>query len=279
MNNLPVPHSRLQASAQVFSLPGLVLLTLLFLAGLTLPARADSIPIPAALAPRLSTASTAQAMADAFLNIPYVDDATVDEHGRFTLFEHPETTLPSPSLNCSGFTLSVSRFLLQKNIPLDAARADTGGDSGPGSPSGHDWDFGFDLIRNITRGLPRRAILPGGETPDLDAATGLGLRGFPIADTAAWGRVMPRLRPGHVYLASISKPVKTKGYALLHYHVGLIVPGRDGTFAFYHATPKSGAHRVSLAAPQGLTQLQAQFRDKSPNEKYILLIEAPLAVP
>ncbi|NDY57741.1 hypothetical protein G3N56_13475, partial [Desulfovibrio sulfodismutans] len=268
-----------QAPTLWISLPGLVLLTLLFLAGLTLRAQADSIPIPAALAPRLSTASTAQAMADAFLNIPYVDDATVDEHGRFTLFEHPETTLPSPGLNCSGFTLSVSRFLLQKNIPLDAAKADTGGDSGPGSPNGQDWDFGFDLIRNITRDLPRRAILPGGETPDLDAATGQSLRGFPIADTTAWGRIMPRLRPGHVYLASISKPVKTKGYTLLHYHVGLIVPGRDGTFAFYHATPKSGSHRVSLSAPGGVKQLQAQFRDKSPNEKYILLIEAPLAVP
>jgi len=279
MNNTPPPHSRISASTLPFSLPGLVLLTVLVLAALTLPARADSIPIPVALAPKLSTAKDAQAMADAFLNIPYVDDATVDENGRFTLFEHPETTLAAPGLNCSGFTLSVSRFLLQKNIPLDAAKADTGRDSGPGSPHGQDWDFGFDLIRNISRGLPRRAILPGGETPDLDTATGLGLRGFPIADTAAWGRIMPRLRPGHVYLASISKPVKTKGYTLLHYHVGLIIPGRDGTFSFYHATPKSGAHRVSLAASQGLTQFQAQFRDKSPNEKYILLIEAPLAVP
>ncbi|MEF3696191.1 hypothetical protein [Desulfolutivibrio sp.] len=262
-----------------FSLPDLVLLTLLLLAGLALPARADSIPIPAALAPKLQTASTAQAMADAFLNIPYVDDATVDENGRFTLFEHPETALASPSLNCSGFTLSVSRFLLQRNITLAQAKADTGGDSGPGSPSGHDWDFGFDLIRNITRGLPRRAILPNGETPDIASADGHSLRGFPIADTSAWGRILPRLRPGHVYLASISKPVKTKGYTLLHYHVGLIVPGRDGTFSFYHATPKSGAHRVPLSTPQSLTQVQAQFRDKSPNEKHILLIEVPLAVP
>ncbi|MDQ7833486.1 MAG: hypothetical protein RDU30_17285 [Desulfovibrionaceae bacterium] len=278
MNVTPAPRLRPQASALRFSLPVLLLLTVLALAGPALPARADSIPTPAALAPKLAAARDAQAMADAFLNIPYVDDATLDEQGRFTLFEHPEAVLPSPGLNCSGFTLSVSRFLLQKNIALAAATTDIGSDSGPGSPSGHDWDFGFDLIRNITRDLPRRAILPGGETPDLDAATGHGLRGFPIADTAAWTRVMARLRPGHVYLASISKPVKTKGYTLLHYHVGLIVPGRDGGFFFYHATPKSGSHRISLSAPGGVKQLQEQFRDKSPNEKRILLIETPLAV-
>jgi hypothetical protein len=241
-------------------------------------ARADAVPLPAALAPKLSMARDAQALADAFLNIPYVDDATVDESGRFTLFEHPETVLSAPGLNCSGFTLSVSRFLLQRNIPLAAAKTDIGRDSGPDAPHGHDWDFGFDLIRNISNGLPRRVILPDGGTPDPAAADGHGLRGFPIADTAAWGKALARLRPGHVYLASISKPVKTKGYTLLHYHVGLILPGRDGGFFFYHATPKTGSHRVPLSAPGGVGQLQGQFRDKAPNEKHILLIEVPLAM-
>jgi len=240
---------------------------------------AADIPRPAALAQKLAAAHDATALAEAFLNIPYVDDATVDEFGRFTLFEQPQTVLATPGLNCSGFALSVSRFLLQRNITLKEAAADTGRDSGPGAPQGHDWDFGFDLIRNISHGLPRRVILPDGDAPDLDAATGLTLRGFPIADTVAWRRVLAKLTPGHVYLASISKPVKTKGYTLLHYHVGLILQGRDGGFSLYHATPNSGAHRIPLSTPQGIARVQEAFRDKAKNEKHILLIEVPLAAP
>lgn len=282
MNN--TPENRRHGLAFLPALPftRLTMLTILLhaaiLAGATHPALAGAIPIPSALAPRLSAARDAQALAEAFLNIPYVDDATIDEHGRFTLFEHPETVLAAPGFNCSGFTLSLARFLLQRNFTLEMAKADTGRDSGPDSLYGWDWDFGFDLIRNLSQGLPRRVMLPDGSAPDIAAADGRSLRGFPIADTSAWRRVMAHFRPGHVYLASISKPVKTKGYTLLHYHVGLIVPGPDGAFSFYHATPKSGSHRVPLSAPQGLTQLQAQFRDKSPNEKHILLLEVPLAV-
>lgn len=245
---------------------------------LSVPARAGNIPLPAALAQKLSAANDAASLAAAFLGIAYVDDATVDETGHFTLFEHPETILAKPGLNCSGFVLSVSRFLLQKNFSLAAATADTGRDSGPDAPLGRDWDFGFDLIRNISNGLPRRVILPGGETPDPATADGLGLRGFPIADTAAWRSILPRLKPGHVYLASFSKPVDRKPYRLLHYHVGLILPDPDGGAALYHATPRSGSHRISLATAKGLKQFQDQFSDKTPGEKYILLLEVPLAI-
>jgi len=282
MNTTPANRRHGHVFLPALSFARLTMLVVLFhaavLAGSPHPALAGAVPIPPSLAPKLSVARDAQAMAEAFLNIPYVDDATVDENGRFTLFEHPETILAAPGLNCSGFTLSLARFLLQRNVTLETAKADAGRDSGPDSPYGHDWDFGFDLIRNLSQGLPRRVMLPDGSTPDMASADGHSLRGFPIADTSAWRRVMAHFRPGHLYLASISKPVKTKGYTLLHYHVGLIVPGPDGAFSFYHATPKSGSHRISLAAPQGLTQLQAQFQDKSHNEKYILLVEVPLAV-
>ncbi|MFZ5812588.1 MAG: hypothetical protein ACOY4F_11135 [Thermodesulfobacteriota bacterium] len=240
------------------------------------PAQADPVPLPEALAPALKRAATPDHTAAAFLSIPYRDDATVDESGRFTLFEHPETTLASPGLNCSGFVLSVSRFLLQKNITLTQAKKDRAGDSGPQSPHGRDWDFGLDLVRNIAEGLPVRAVLPDGASPDVAQATGRDLRGFPIADAAAWGRVLPRLRPGFVYLASISKPAKKPGYTLLHYHVALILPAPDGTVSVYHATPGSGSHRVVISTPQGLAQFQSQFRDKVPGEKRILLLEVPL---
>jgi hypothetical protein len=256
----------------------MVSLVVLVLAAMlpAVPGRAGTVPFPAPLAQGLERARTPGEKAAAFLDIPYRDDATVDEFGRFTLFEHPETTLEAPGLNCSGFVLSVSRFLLQKNITLAQAKKDRAGDSGPESPHGRDWDFGFDLVRNIADGPSCRAILPDGSAPDVTSATGHTLRGFPIADTAAWGRVLPRLRPGFVYLASISKPVKKRGYTLLHYHVALILPAPDGTVSFFHATPGSGSHRVVISTPKGLAQLQSQFRDKARHEKRILLLEAPL---
>ncbi|QLA17080.1 hypothetical protein [Desulfolutivibrio sulfoxidireducens] len=264
------PHSQ--------NAPFVLLLALAILAATTSTATAQTaaVPIPAALAQRLKDAGTPRQKAAAFLGIPYRDDATVDEFARFTLFEHPETTLEAPALNCSGFVLSVSRFLFNTNITLSQAKKDRAGDSGPNSPHGRDWDFGLDLIRNITDGLPRRTILPDASSPDLDSATGHTLRGFPIADTAAWKNVLPRLRPGFAYLASISKPVRKTGYTLLHYHVALILPNPDGSVSFLHATPNSGAHQLTISTPKGLAQLQSQFRDKSPAEKHILIIEAPL---
>ncbi|NMC47924.1 MAG: hypothetical protein GYA47_00610 [Desulfovibrio sp.] len=257
---------------------GITLIVAVLAACLAAPvlAQGDPVPLPEALAPALKRAATPDHTAAAFLSIPYRDDATVDESGRFTLFEHPETTLASPGLNCSGFVLSLSRFLLQKNITLAQAKKDRAGDSGPQSPHGRDWDFGLDLVLNIAEGLPVRAVLPDGASPDVTQATGRDLRGFPIADAAAWARVLPRLRPGFVYLASISKPVKKRGYTLLHYHVALILPAPDGTVSVYHATPGSGSHRVVISTPQGLAQFQSQFRDKVPGEKRILLLEAPL---
>ena len=35
------------------------------------------------------------------LGVPYVEDAVLDERGRWTSFAHPETELPEPGLNLS----------------------------------------------------------------------------------------------------------------------------------------------------------------------------------
>jgi hypothetical protein len=61
----------------------------------------------------------------------------------------------------------------------------------------------------------------------------------------------------------------------LHYHVALILAGPDKTVSFYHATPGSGSHRVDISTPKGLAQLQSSS-GQVPNEKRILLLEAPL---
>ena len=149
---------------------------------------------------------------------------------------------------------------------------DRKGDSGPGSPRGQDWDFGYDLILNITDGLPRRVLLPDGTTPDPDVADPAQLRGFPLHDDAAWNAVLPRIRPGQLVLAAFSKP---KAGQLLFYHVGLLVNDGAGHIWLYHATPGHGVHRLDLAASSGRSTFFRAFAEPRFGEKNILLLSVP----
>lgn len=207
------------------------------------------------------------------LGTAYRDDGTTDPAGRFTLFADPAATFTTPGLNCSGFVVTACRALLGRPLALAAMVRDRKGDSGPGSPRGRDWDFGYDLILNITDGLPRRVLLPDGSRPDADAADPAGLRGFPLHDRAAWTAVLARLRPGELALAAFSK---VRDGRLLFYHVGLIVPDAAGHAWLYHATPGTGAHRLDLASPAGLAAFEKEFTEKRFGEKQILLLAVPL---
>lgn len=207
------------------------------------------------------------------LGTPYRDDGVTDPSGRFTLFADPAATLPSPGLNCSGFVVTASRALLGRSLPLPAVKRDRKGDSGPASPRGQDWDFGYDLIGNITDGLPRQVLLPDGSAPDFDAIDPARLRGFPLHDEAAWAAVLPRIRPGQLVLAAFSK---VKAGRLLFYHVGLLVNDAAGHVWLYHATPGQGVHRLDLGAPAGRQALDREFAEKRFGDKRLLLVAVPL---
>ena len=144
-------------------------------------------------------------IADTHLGIPYRDDGALDHSGHFTTFAHADRVLDTPGLNCSGLVLSVSRFLFNKNWSLEQAVRDRLGNSGPNAALGQDWDFGWDLVLNLTEGTPRRVIMPDGSNPSLDNADGTTLRGLDLHDEEAWARVLPQMQPGRVYLGSISK--------------------------------------------------------------------------
>jgi cell wall-associated NlpC family hydrolase len=207
------------------------------------------------------------------LGTPYRDDGVTDPAGRFTLFADPSASFSSPGLNCSGFVVTASRRLLARPLSLEAVKRDRKGDSGPTSPRGEDWDFGYDLILNITDGLPRRVLLPDGSSPDPDAADPARLRGFALHDGAAWEAVLPRIRPGQLVLAAYSKANNAR---LLFYHVGLLVNDGAGHVWLYHATPGHGAHRLDLASPAGRRALGLEFAEKRPGDKQILLLSVPL---
>jgi len=215
-------------------------------------------------------------IADTHLGIPYRDDGALDSRGYFTTFADPSMLLDTPGLNCSGLVVSVSRFLFNKNWTLEEVTRDRQSNSGKNSPLGKDWDFGWDLILNLTDGSQRRVIMPDqGEYP-IESADGTTLRGFDLHDSTAWQRVLPQMRVGRVYLGSISRPARDQGYKLLHYHVVLMMPDPKGGVQLYHATRRSQVHRININSQQGLNRFMGQFRGASGDTKKILIVEAIL---
>ncbi len=220
--------------------------------------------------------TTPKGIADTYVGIRYRGDGTIDEKGYFTTFNRPDKLFERPGLNCSGLVVSVARFLFEKNFTLAQAKRDRSGNSGPGSPLGEDWDFGWDLIFNLTDGLPRRVISPDGSHSGLDGSDGVSLRGFDLKDERAWKKVLAQMRPGHVYLGSISKRLSRRNNHVLHYHVVLIIPDQEGGIWLYHATRRSNVHKMNLATRRGLGRLMAQFGRGRSSPKRILLVEARL---
>jgi hypothetical protein len=215
-------------------------------------------------------------VADTHLQIPYRDDGAVDSGGRFTTFAEPANFFSAPGLNCSGLVVSVCRFLFDRNWTIEEVTRDRQGNSGPNSSLGKDWDFGWDLILNLTDGTARRVVMPDAGNYDLEKADGLTLRGFDLHDEVAWHHVLSQMRQGYIYLGSISKPAHKSGYRLLHYHVVLLLPDGKGGVWLYHATRRSNVHRMNVNTQRGLARLMSQFGNSRGEAKKIVLIEAAL---
>lgn len=203
-----------------------------------------------------------------FLGIPYVDDAGLDERSRWARFSHPEQTLDQPGLNCSGFLVAAARRLLGFQGSLAAAGRDRLGDSGTGAEGGQDWDFGWDLVLNLSEGHARRWVLPGGDRP-APGASGRALSGFRVQDRAAWAQLSTRWRPGQVYLATFQRG---SGHRLRHHHVALLLPDGAGGLGFYQTLPGGRVHRLALDTPAGLDRLCTMF---GPGERVLILEVQP----
>jgi len=216
------------------------------------------------------------AIADTHLGIPYREDGALDSNGHFTTFADTGRFFDSPGLNCSGLVVSVSRFLFDKNWTLEEVTRDRQGNSGAGSALGKDWDFGWDLVMNLTEGHSRRVIMPDGKSYPVEKYDGTNLTGFDLNDMQAWRQVVSQMKPGRVYLASISKPTNKRGYRLLHYHVVMMLPDSRGGVWLYHATHRSNVHKMNVNSQQGMNRLMSQFRGDRDNSKKILVVEAAL---
>ncbi len=215
-------------------------------------------------------------IADTHLGIPYRDDGALDDHGIFTTFDKANRKFETPGLNCSGLVVSVARYLYNRNWSLPDVARDRQNNSGAGAALGEDWDFGYDLILNLTDGYNPKVIMPDNRPYDLKTADGSSLRGFDLDDSNAWRQVLSKMKPGKVYFGSISRPTNQRGYKLLHYHVVLMIPDKTGAVWLYHATRRSNVHKMNINAAQGLNRFMSQFRGARGEEKRILVIEADL---
>jgi hypothetical protein len=251
-----------------------LLLLIVFVDG---PASGDQVFAPPVLWDRGIVSKTDPIdIANTYLGIAYRDDGALDDQGHFTTFDRPDRLYDTPGLNCSGLVVSVSRFLLNKNWTLEEVTRDRLGDSGENASLGKDWDFGWDLILNLTEGRARKVIMPDGRDYPIEGANGSTLRGFDLHDQAAWQRVLPQMRPGHIYLASISRPARDRGYPVLHYHVVLMLPDSHGGIWLYHATRRSHVHKMNLATAQGMGRFMGEFKNSKGDTKKILIVEAAL---
>ena len=212
-------------------------------------------------------------IANAFLHMPYRVDGALDERGRFTLFAQPDRIFQSPGLNCSGLVVAISRFLLRKNFTLTEVQTDRLGDSGPDSPLGLQWDFGWDLVMNIGADRHPHILCAGAPAIPVGPGDARTMRGFDLQDREAWAGVIPQIKPDRLYLASFSKPTRRPS-RVLHYHVGLILAEPGGGVWLYQTTGSSGrSYRMNLATDRGMNRLTTSFTHKRYGQKMILIIE------
>lgn len=240
-------------------------------------AAAGPVPAPAGLSLTKEQFASPDKIAEALLGLPYRVDGAVNTAGEYTLFADQTRRFNSPGLNCSGLVLELSRFLLGRNITLEEALRDRLGDSGPGSPHGEDWDFGWDLILNISEGFPRRFLLPGGRVQDPAETTGFAPRGYDIHDEAVWRELPARFRRGSLYLISFTAEGRRKGYGLQHYHVGLVYAASDGQAWFYQTTGRGGGvNRRDLRSAKGRDSFKRAFANTGKSRKMMLVLEVDL---
>lgn len=241
-------------------------------------------PIPGRLAGTLRPDLKPHEIAAAFLGIPFRADGALDERGRWTLFAAQEKEFNQPGLNCSGFVIAVSRYLLERNVTLNGAAYDRLADSGPESALGADWDFGLDLILNLTESYPRRILAPPDQLaaacrPECGLLGGRELRGVDI-HSRDFEQLIGEFQIGQIYFFSISRPSNKFPIGLSHYHVGLIMPDPKGPKWLYHTTLKGRTNRIDLASAQGLGRFRHFFPPLKKGRRMILVIETePGATP
>lgn len=223
----------------------------------------------------LNDAQTPLAKMECFRGTLYRADGVLDEQGRWTTWADQSKEFSTAGLNCSGFTIAISRSIWGQTLSLNEAKHDRLNDSGPGSAKGEDWDFGLDLILNLTDELPRRLIPDPYENQNLDSLSwnAVDLRGLDI-DSDKFPHMLAQLQSDKIYYFAISKSDTKFEGGISFYHVGLIL--KDGSNIWmYHATPKGGVYRINLTGESGVAWFRHYYGASPRGPRYIQLVEVP----
>jgi hypothetical protein len=219
---------------------------------------------------------------NSFLGLPFRVDGVISDQGYWTTWQDPEKKLNSPGLNCSGFTISAARYILNDNFPLQTIKRDLFDNSDPKAKCGQDWDFGLDIILNLAISTPNQFRLFPAPEPASTISYSLNQNGRPVG----WGidlhspnfpEILSQFKPNHLYYFVFSKPDRRFKCGLSYYHVGLILPEDNGDLWLYQSTAKAGIHRINLNNPKSLATLRHFFpKVKNGGERRAFFIEIDL---
>ncbi|MDR1677842.1 MAG: hypothetical protein LBS44_05555 [Deltaproteobacteria bacterium] len=221
-------------------------------------ARADLPLLPTGLKPYPEGADR-ETVLQVFMSLPYREDGVVTDDGRWATWNAPDHTLTGPGFNCSGYLLEVIRHLSHRNISLNEANFDRGGDSGPDSEYGLDWDYGLDIILNLS-GANFSQLIP----PSPDNTHQINSKGRPEGlgldiNGPDFPAMMQSLEPDNIYLFAISKPDRRFKGGLSYYHVGMLHTDKAGNIWVYQSTKRTGVHRLNLNNPGGIATIRRYF--------------------
>lgn len=224
-----------------------------------------------------ASSADAEALLAPLVGVIYRPDGVSTPEGRCTLFADEAATFPTPGFNCSGFVLEASRALLGSRTTVAEAKRDRLNDSGPSSVHGEDWDFGWDLVLNITEGRRRVYLNPAGGTADPSLLNGFQAKGFDIHAKGVFDSLLGRVKKDHLYLLSFNRDTKKKGYTLMHYHVGLMFMNAKGQVVMYQTTTEAGkVYKRNMSDPKEKADFLRAFANTGGARKHMAVIETPI---
>ena len=228
-----------------------------------------------------ATSATAERLLAPLLNIPYRADGAVTREGAYTAFANPNKRFTTPGLNCSGFVLAASRLLVNTPLTVENAGFDRWNDSGPDSPHGHDWDYGWDLIANIVESLGQtpkaRFLVPKGGYDNPLLLDGFAAKGYDLHAQGQLEAALSRMKQNHLYLISFNKSKAKAPHIPQHYHVGLIVLNEQNAPLLYQTTTQRKRSYVrNLATAQGRASFLKAFTNTKHSRKHMAIVEIPM---
>jgi len=219
---------------------------------------------------------------NSFLGLPFRIDGVISDQGYWTTWQNPEKKLNSPGLNCSGFTISAARYILNDNFPLQTLKRDLFNNSDSQAKCGEDWDFGLDIILNLATSSPNQFRLLPNPEPASTVSYSINQNGRPVG----WGidlhspelpEILSRFKINHLYYFVFSKPDRRFPCGLSYYHAGIILPDDNGALWLYQSTARAGVHRINLNNPKNLATLRRFFPPvKNGGERRAFFIEIKL---